>query len=140
MDAGQAGSKEEGKRDSKVTVIDPKDGPSGLLVSGAASGSSAGDSEGDSEGPGEAQGVSDVGGEDSLAAKPAEEIVLDQENGSVLLSGGQEKEKGIFSMRNILLAVLSIVIVTLAAVMVVVILGENSRKKRRRAKRRTKKD
>ena len=135
-DAGQTGSKEEGKRDSKVTVIDPKDGPSGLLVSGAASGGSAGDS----EGLGEAQGVSDVGGEDSLAAKPVEEIVLDQENGSVLLSGGQGKEKGIFSMRNILLAVLSIVIVTLAAVMVVVILGENSRKKRRRAKRRTKKD
>ena len=135
-DAGQAGSAEEGKRDSKVTVIDPKDGPSGLLVSGAASGGSAEDS----EGLGEAQGVSDAGGEDSLAAKPAEEIVLDQENGSVLLSNGQGKEKGIFSMRNILLVVLSIVIVTLAAVMVVVILGENSRKKRRRAKRRTKKD
>ena len=135
-DAGQAGSAEEGKRDSKVTVIDPKDGPSGLLVSGAASGGSAEDS----KGPGEAQGVSDAGGEDSLAAKPAEEIVLDQENGSVLLSNGQGKEKGIFSMRNILLVVLSIVIVTLAAVMVVVILGENSRKKRRRAKRRTKKD
>lgn len=135
-DAGQAGSKEEGKRDSKVTVIDPKDGPSGLLVSGAASGGSAEDS----KGLGEAQGVSDAGGEDSLAAKPAEEIVLDQKNGSVLLSNGQGKEKGIFSMRNILLVVLSIVIVTLAAVMVVVILGENSRKKRRRAKRRTKKD
>ncbi len=135
-DAGQAGSAEEGKRDSKVTVIDPKDGPSGLLVSGAASGGSAEDS----EGLGEAQGVSDAGGEDSLAAKPAEEIVLDQENGSVLLSNGQGKEKGLFSMRNILLVVLSIVIVTLAAVMVVVILGENSRKKRRRAKQRTKKD
>ena len=134
-DAGQAGGMEEGKRDSKVTVIDPKDGPSGLLVSGAASGGAAEDS----AGLGEAKGVSDVGGEDALAAKPAEEIVLDQENGSVLLSGGQGKENGIFSMRNILLVVLSIVIVTLAAVMVVVIVGENSRKKRQRAKRRTKK-
>lgn len=134
-DAGQAGSKEEGKRDSKVTVIDPKDGPSGLLVSGAASGGAAKDS----AGLGETQGVADAGDEDSLATKPAEEIVLDRENGSVLLSDGQGKENGIFSMRNILLVVLSIVIVTLAAVMVVVILRENSRKKRRRAKRRTQK-
>lgn len=112
------------KRGGKVSVVDPGDGPSGILIAKEENGISG---EGNSDGT-DAETLAET--EDGT-----EKILLDQENGGTV----DGKKKTLKIDGKILLVLCLAAAAVIGIVIVVVILKENERERRKKRKRKKKK-